>query len=215
MGKIVRSGTKANKVLTRLRLYGSSIEAGFRLQTVQGLNRPITSLEGYWQSDHYFKNIRKKLLEELVPLQIPSFPVCLNQSDTVAVHVRRTDYLAEERYGFLGIDYYREAILKMQSLITKPSFIFFSDDLEWCKNEFKEAGKRFFEEAGWEKDYLQLYAMSRCNHQIIANSSFSWWGAWLNNAENKIVIRPANPFKDKSLEYEAYYPKEWLSIQND
>lgn len=215
IAKIFRTGTKANTILSTLRLYGSTGENGFKIQTIRRQGRPFISLVGYWQSEYYFKDIREQLLQELKPLQIPSLPICIKLANTVAIHVRRADYLTEERYGFLGKSYYLDAIAKMKNLLTNPTFIFFSDDMEWCKNEFKESGNIFFDEAGWEKDYLQLYAMSQCRHQVIANSSFSWWGAWLNNNTNKIIIRPARPFKDNSLEHESYYPDDWISVNND
>ena len=93
-------------------------------------------------------------------------------------------------------------------------FIVFSDDLVWCKNKFNYNKFIFFEDENWSNDYLQLYLISKCNHQIIANSSFSWWGAWLNTYQNKIVIRPQQPFIDESLMNKFYYPKEWISINN-
>jgi hypothetical protein len=64
-------------------------------------------------------------------------------------------------------------------------------------------------------DYLQLYLMTKCHHQIIANSSFSWWGAWLNVHPEKIVIRPSAPFREKSLLYESHYPEDWVSIDHE
>jgi hypothetical protein len=215
IAKIFRSGTKANKFFSFLNLYGSAQENGFRKQRVAVGGRPLTSLIGYWQSDYYFKDIRSQLLIELKPLHTPRFPNWLEHADTVAVHVRRTDYLAEERYGFLGVNYYCAAIAKIKSLLPHSEFIFFSDDMDWCRSTFKEKGNIFFDEPGWEEDYLQLYAMSHCRHQVIANSSFSWWGAWLNSNDDKIIIRPAKPFRDHSLEHESYYPDDWISIDND
>lgn len=215
VAKIFRTGTKANKLFSSLGLLVTVAENGFRKQNISVGNKPLTSLIGYWQSDYYFKDIRAQLLKELTPVDIPGLPEWAALPNTVAVHVRRKDYLVEERYGFLGVNYYEHAIAQMQSILPDAKFIFFSDDLDWCRNAFKEGGNLFFDELGWEKDYQQLYLMSQCKHQIIANSSFSWWAAWLNNNENKIVIRPAKPFRDKSLEHESYYPDNWMSITND
>lgn len=215
IAKIFRTGTKANQFFSSLGFYGRIEEEGFRKQNISIGNKPLTSLIGYWQSDYYFKDIREQLLKELKPLHIPRLPGWFQDSKTIAVHVRRQDYLTEERYGFLGTNYYKEAIAKMKSMVINPVVIFFSDDMDWCRSTFKETGNIFFEEQDWKPDYLQLYLMSQCTHQVIANSSFSWWGAWLNNNDDKIIIRPANPFRDKSLEHESYYPDNWISIHND
>lgn len=215
VAKIFRTGAKANKIVSSLGLYRSVEENGFRKQNISVGGKVLTSLIGYWQSEYYFKDIRPQLLRELTPIDIPTMPGWVSLPNTVAVHVRRKDYLTEARYGFLGINYYKDAIAQMQSMLPGAIFIFFSDDMEWCRNAFKETGNIFFDEPGWEKDYLQLYVMSECKHQIIANSSFSWWGAWLNNNDNKIIIRPSKPFRDVSLEHELYYPDSWISIYND
>lgn len=214
IAKNFRVGTKANKILSSLGFYGRVEECDFKKQKIILGHKPFTSLIGYWQSDYYFKDIRPQLLKELTPIEILALPLCMALPNTVAVHVRRKDYLDEGRYGFIGINYYNKAMAKIQSIIADAKFIFFSDDLDWCKNSFDKSEHLFFNEPGWEKDYLQLYLMSQCKHQIIANSSFSWWGAWLNTNVEKMVIRPAEPFKDKSLLYESHYPAEWIAIEN-
>ena len=213
--KIFRTCTKANVILSKLRLYGTTEENGFSLQTLQIQSRPFISLIGYWQSEHYFKEIRQQLLQELKPVQIPVLPSFLKGGNTVAVHVRRTDYLTEPRYGFLGAIYYQTAMAMLKEKISNPLFIFFSDDIAWCKATFKNDRIIFCEDDEWNKDYLQLYLISKCAHQVIANSSFSWWGAWLNTNPQKIVIRPATPFKEKSLLYQYHYPAEWISVNNE
>lgn len=203
--------TKLNAFIDFFGLFVLLKEQGFVLHSsLRNKMRLFNTMEGYWQSDFYFKHIREELLSELTPERIPEVPPYFSDNETVAVHVRRTDYLKDDRYGFLGEGYYRDAIAFIRKKISNPLFVFFSDDLEWCKSQFKDLPVIFFADENWKEDYLQLHLMSLCRHQIIANSSYSWWGAWLNKNEDKIVIRPEKPFRDSSLCYEAYYPDEWI-----
>jgi hypothetical protein len=211
---LFRKNTKLNKIASSLFLAKQLEEQDFVLQDIDKRSGILTNLVGYWQSAHYFNDIRPQLLKELQPKQIPAYPAWLQQGITVAVHVRRTDYLQEKRYGFVGLSYYKTAMARMQELLSDPLFVFFSDDMKWCRENFAGSRYIFFEEANWSEDYLQLHLMSRCSHQVIANSSFSWWAAWLNEHPSKIVMRPAEPFLEKSLLYEAHYPAEWLAIEN-
>jgi hypothetical protein len=212
--KVFRKHTKLNTIFSTLRLYKSIEESDFTLQKIHDKTGILTSLIGYWQSSFYFNEIRKVLLNELTPIQLPSYPIWVHNKNTVAVHIRRTDYLEESRYGFLGLAYYQFALSVMKQKLSNPLFIIFSDDLNWCKKTFKDDSFVFFEDTNWAKDYLQLYLISKCAHQVIANSSFSWWGAWLNVNPNKIVIRPAKPFVDNKLLYESHYPQNWIVIDN-
>lgn len=206
--------TKLNIVLAALKGFSFIKENGFYIhENLRKECKLITTIEGYWQSADYFENIRNQLIKEIVPHDLPSLPDFIRETNTVAVHIRRTDYVKDERYGFLGLDYYNEAISYFKQKLNNPFFIFFSDDIDWCKNNFTDLEEAiFFEEKMWQNDFLQLFLMSKCKHQIIANSSFSWWGAWLNTNENKIIIRPKKPFNDDSLCYQNYYPVNWISL---
>ncbi len=207
--------SKLNKLLKKLNLFVNIYEEGFYVhQNLDSKFRMFTTLRGYWQSDRYFYKIRNQLLQEIVPEQLPPLPAYLNNDETVAVHIRRTDYLQDERYNFLGKAYYDAAIEEIKTRVHKPFFIFFSDDILWCRQNFAASGSLFCEEPEWQSDYLQLYLMAQCKHHIIANSSFSWWGAWLCANPGQIVIRPARPFKDESLLYENYYPEKWIAVEN-
>lgn len=212
--KIFSRNSKLNKIVLALHLYEQIEENGFVLQHIERKGGFLTSVTGYWQSARYFNDIRPLLVKEIIPLQIPPYPGWIKEHTTVAIHVRRTDYLKEYRYGFLGPLYYKRAISYMKSQLSNPLFVVFSDDMEWCRQEFKEDGFLFFDDISWQADYLQLHLMSKCTHQIIANSSFSWWGAWLNNRSDKIVLRPSAPFLEKKLLYEAHYPEAWIAINN-
>ncbi len=213
--KIFRRHTRVNKIFTAFSLHKDINEDKFSLRQLKNETGFLTSVDGYWQSAWYFNGIREILLKEFTPRHLPALPVWIAENNTVAVHVRRTDYLNENRYGFLGNRYYEVAMAMLKEKLTNPFFIFFSDDIEWCKTFFKDGRVIFCEDDQWNKDYLQLYLISKCAHQIIANSSFSWWGAWLNTNHEKIVIRPATPFKEKKLLYESHYPEEWIMVNND
>ena len=212
--KIFKKHTKLNKIFTAFSLHKDISEENFTLHQLKNKTGFLTSVNGFWQSAYYFNDIREILLKEFKPLQLPPLPGWAIENNTVAVHVRRTDYLTGKRYGFLGATYYEDSMALLKEKITDPLFVFFSDDIPWCKATFKNDRIIFCEEDHWDKDYLQLYLMSKCANQVIANSSFSWWGAWLNTNPGKIVIRPARPFKEKSLLYQSHYPEEWISIKN-
>lgn len=213
--KIFRKRTKLNRLVSATGIHKNIEETDFILQPIEKKTGLLTSIEGFWQSPQYFIAIRPLLLQEFAPLQAPPSPLWLHEENTVAVHVRRTDYLNEHRYGFIGEQYYRDAMALVKNKMVAPIFIFFSDDMMWCKETFRDEKIIFFEDAAWAEDYLQLYLMSKCAHQVIANSSYSWWAAWLNQNNDKMVIRPSAPFKEKALLYEAYYPEEWIAINNN
>ena len=212
--KVFQKGTKINRIISSLPLYDEIEEDGLRLQDLPEKLPLLSSISGYWQSEMYFKDIRQLLLQELTPKSLPAFPDWLSAENTVAVHIRRTDYLVENGFGSLKEAYYREAIAMIRRRTDNPVFVFFSDDLDWCRSNFQETGFLFCGDIDWQRDYLQLYLMSRCKHQIIANSSFSWWGAWLNASPSRLVIRPQKPFLDSSLQYESYYPTDWITCKN-
>ena len=202
--------------LHKMGLIRSVNENGFYVHDMSILNLKFFNfIEGYWQTQDYFNKIRNQILHELKPnikLEVPNF-ISLNNS--VAVHVRRTDYLKDDRYGFLGKKYYHDAMELMKRRYHDLTFIFFSDDINWCKIEFgNNLENVLYYSSEINNDCVQLYFMSKCKHQIIANSSFSWWAAWLNTNENKMVIRPVKPFNDHSLLYENHYPNDWIKIEN-
>ncbi len=205
---------RLNKLASAAHLHKRVDENGFVFQRVDEQLGVLSSLYGFWQSERYFSEIRETLLTELVPVRVPQYPAWLsNDVPVVAIHVRRTDYLNEPRYGFVGDDYYRKAIEFILGRAPNARFVVFSDDMSWCRATF-DNDFIFFDDPDWAPGYLQLHLMSRCTHQIIANSSFSWWGAWLNTNPQKMVMRPATPFREPSLLYEGHYPASWVAVDN-
>lgn len=156
-----------------------------------------TYFSGYWQNVYYIEAIEKVLRDKLKfrePLQGKNLE-CYERFkglNTVSVHVRRKDYLQNANLGGICTkSYYDEAISYMKEKLENLVFIFFSDDIEWCKREFGESTVNYY--VDWntgEDSFKDMQLMSYCNNNIIANSTFSWWGAWLNSNNDKIVIMP-------------------------
>ena len=151
-------------------------------------------LDGYWQNELYFSDIRELLLKELslnssINDLSCAYLECIKKSNSVSLHVRRGDYLNLKNINVLEVDYYMKAAEYIRKNVEKPTFYIFSDDLEWCKSTLAFLGDCIYvERTQTEIDDLKL--MSFCQHNIIANSSFSWWGAWLNQNPNKTVVAP-------------------------
>lgn len=158
-------------------------------------------LKGWFQDVRYFEAIRQKLLRELTPrkrIRISSeLRKMIQNRGSVAVHVRRGDYIKAGRV--LPMAYYARARKIVEQSVDDPLFLIFSDDYEWVKNNIKWGRSAVYvDEVCDLEDYEQLFLMSRCHSQIIANSTFSWWAAWLNQDSEKTVIVPerfvcANP----------------------
>jgi hypothetical protein len=162
-------------------------------------------LSGYWQSEKYFKEFEPKLRAQLTLKNNLSdsslrWKEKIQKDNSVAVHLRRGDYSSKSNYhsffGTLSIDYYKRAIHEIKNKIGDPKFFVFSDDIEWCKQNLTFlSDAEFVSHDSIVNASEDLILMSLCEHQIIANSTFSWWGAWLNANENKIVIAPIKWFQ--------------------
>lgn len=178
-------------------------------------------LYGYWQSEKYFinneKNIRKNF-QFKQPLIDKNLKISngIKNSNSVSLHIRRGDYLTDKKNLFVGvcsIDYYKKAISIISSKIKRPVFYIFSDDMEWVKKNFTiNFNFELIDHNNGYKNHFDLQLMSLCKHNIIANSSFSWWGAWLNSNTNKIVIAPQKWFQHGSLNTKDIIPNSWLKI---
>ena len=185
---------------------------------------PATSyLNGYWQSEKYFNSFRDKLtttitLTEALSEHGQAFDAMITSSNSVAIHVRRGDFIslksANHFHGFLEMDYYKPAIDLIKSKVNNPTFFIFSDDIEWCRTNFDFISLKEFVDgkALGISTHEELILMSHCKHTIIANSSFSWWGAWLNQNKDKLVIAPKNWFADKTIDTNDLIPSSWIKI---
>lgn len=170
---------------------------------------------GYWQSEVNFSNIFKLLRKEFQlksSVKKSKFSSLINKRDCVSVHIRRGDYAHNESikafHGLLPKTYYLNAMNLMVELVSTPLFIIFSDDIDWVKNNFQISFDYvIFDDLSYS-DSEVLIIMSKCKHQIIANSTFSWWAAWLNTNKGKIIIAPKKWFS-KNLRPENLIPKKW------
>ncbi|MGY3054254.1 hypothetical protein ACVWYG_002460 [Pedobacter sp. UYEF25] len=172
---------------------------------------------GYWQDPRYFSEIEAEIREDLqfkLPLnpKNQSFLENIKLVNSVSIHVRRGDYLNEELLGGMcSVDYYLKGMALMNAKIDHPIFFIFSDDIAWCKKNLIANSTLIFIEGNHNSEsYIDMQLMSNCKHNIIANSSFSWWGAWLNNNPEKIVIGPKKWIDDDSPN--CIMPKKWIKL---
>ncbi len=179
---------------------------------------PFVKYNGYWQSEDYFKPIEQIVREtfvfqeELISKKTKEEAYLLDNSNSVAIHVRRGDYLNKlDLYGLCSKAYYDEAITHIRERVPNPNLVFFSDDINWVKEHINCAGATYVDWNTSIDSWQDMYLMSCCKHNIIANSSFSWWGAWLNTNKDKIVIAP-EPWVNFSRDYDIV-PKEWIRIK--
>ncbi|UBK78245.1 alpha-1,2-fucosyltransferase [Clostridium perfringens] len=172
-------------------------------------------LNGYWQNEVYFKEISAIIRKEFVLKDISNikemdiYKVIVN-SNSISIHVRRGDYLTKNNkdlYGVCSLEYYKKSIEFMKKKVINPTFLVFSDDIEWAKENFNFKENFIFIDKELF-DYEELYLMSKCKHNIIANSSFSWWAAWLNNNKEKIVVAPEK-WTISLTQSQQIVPKSW------
>jgi hypothetical protein len=190
----------------------------------EGLNQaPMDAyLVGYWQSEKYFKSIesaiRKNFSFKLPMSQLnQNIANLITKSNAVSLHVRRGDYATNASalavHGLCTIKYYQEAIQLIAQQVKKPHFFIFSDDLLWVKGNLRiNYPTTYVDHNTGAESYNDMRLMSLCKHHIIANSSFSWWGAWLNTNSDKIVVRPQNWFSDINKNTKDLLPDSWISL---
>jgi hypothetical protein len=177
---------------------------------------------GTWQSESFFENAKNEVRnafifnEDLLSAETRKLKTEITASNSVSIHVRRGDYLsAQYANGFAGIctlDYYQKAVEtiteKRQNQVLK--FFIFTDDAEWVQQNFNIENAVYVTNNTGVDSWQDMYLMSCCKDNIIANSSFSWWGAWLNANPIKIVIAPERWWR--SFEKDDVVPHEWIRI---
>jgi hypothetical protein len=181
-----------------------------------------TYLDGYWQSERYFDDIADAIRRDATPRTSPTLQdqrvgsAISAASAAVSVHVRRGDYVslkaAADFHGTCSANYYRAALTAIASHVRDPHFFVFSDDLEWARRNIEPPGPVVHvDHNGPATAFQDLRLMSSCDHHIIANSSFSWWGAWLNASADKIVVAPKVWFAD-ARPTPALLPRSWIRL---
>lgn len=179
-------------------------------------------LEGYWQTEQYFKRI-EPILQKDFSLKITLGTIIHEMSErivqdgnAVSVHVRRGDYVTDpetnKTHGVCTIDYYERALEKMMQNIDNVKFFIFSDDPNWVKENISLDAPSYCVSDHGLKNYEEQYLMSLCRHHIIANSSFSWWGAWICSNPEKIIIAPKKWFNRSEINTNDLIPKSWIRL---
>lgn len=181
-------------------------------------------LRGYWQSERYFSSYEAEIRSVLrfktpVPIVRKWIVDNINTSNSVSIHIRRTDFLDTEGqalYSEITLAYYQRAVTFLKNKVTNPHLFVFSDDIEWTKNHIKFDLPTIFIDPLEGQDFEDLRLMSLCKFHITANSTFSWWGAWLAVFKNKIVIAPGKWFNPKhpTQKDDDLIPKSWVRISN-
>ena len=174
---------------------------------------------GYFQNESYFKEFRSEILKEFTlktKLNEHNTEMLqqIKQTNSVSVHVRRGDYLnLENIFSSCSLDYYQKSIEYIVSKIKNPHFYLFSNDIEWVtKNLRIDYPFTIVDINDADTGYYDLELMKNCKHNIIANSSFSWWGAWLNENPNKIVVTPKEWYVNKKYGTSDINCVEWVKI---
>jgi hypothetical protein len=218
--------SKLNKIKKKLGFNYPKIfeEFSYDFQPKALLLKAPVYLKGYYQSYKYFQ-AHQDLVASLF-----SFPVTtldsinlallekIKNGNTISVHIRRGDYVSDKKtqefHGNCTLDYYLEAISLFASQNSDFELIFFSDDSEWAKKQFENLpySKTFVDHNNDEHSWKDMFLMRSCKHNIIANSSFSWWAAWLNENPNKTVIAPKKWFAAIEKTPNDLIPPQWIRL---
>ena len=180
-------------------------------------------LMGYWQSFRYFDSIRKELINEIRPINqlSPLYQIYLKKIQgclSAMIHIRRGDYVnlpvATKAHGFLGLEYYQNGMRLLLESDVHTHFFVFSDDLDWAKANLPYQEKITYIETTDEKTapIQELFLMTQCQRHLIANSSLSWWSAWLSISQNPRVIAPKRWTNDVDKEWDDLLPSHWQRI---
>jgi len=178
-------------------------------------------LAGYWQSEQYFREAAPAIHADFTFKSLPAnrnaeLAEQIGQVNAVSLHVRRGDYVNNPKtnvvHGVCSLDYYRDAVQHVSSRVENPCFFIFSDDIPWVKEHLKmDLPCQYVDHNCGAESYNDMRLMSLCRHHIIANSSFSWWGAWLNQNPGKIVVAPKKWFaNDKNVN--DLFPDGWVIL---
>ena len=184
-----------------------------------------TLIEGYWQSEKYFIDQQAVIREKYIfkpHITDQNFKILTEiiNSNSVSVHIRRGDFaensVINNIHGLVDKEYYERSISYILRKIDNPVFFFFSDDMGWVKSNFSFLTENyitfFINHNIGDKAYEDLRLMSNCKHNIIANSSFSWWGAWLNKNPDKVVTAPVCWYRNFLIDTKDLIPNEWVRL---
>lgn len=192
-------------------------ESGCRYQSLKDVVDGDV-VDGYRQSEKYFGSIRRALLGIFVPKPVLDgrfyefHDKLLHDENSVAIHIRRGDYtnpVQRQYHGLMGLDYYERALNYIRGVVEYPSVYVFSDDPSWVQKNYHLTN---YEHVDVHQEASNIFLMSLCRHHIIANSSFSWWGAWLGEVNNHIVVAPEHWFDQGPKDTEDIVPDWWVKL---
>jgi Glycosyl transferase family 11. len=201
------------------------IEKNFRYQSFIFNKGQNAYYEGYWQTEKYFSVYCNEILSafQFVPKVSARTEKVVNMDCIkTSIHVRRGDYLNYKGFDVCGKDYYEKAMQVILKTYPEGKFICFSDDIKWCKDNLLYDDIIYVDWNTGFNSWEDMYIMSKCNNNIIANSSFSWWGAWLNGSINKIILAPETWCDTTKITNKHYIydftdilPDSWIKIGNE
>ncbi len=215
----------AGRFLRKFLGYRIYRESGFQHQEIRIEPRLTSYFSGYWQSYRYIESIRELLLKEFslrdpTPEKCLPFASMIESSNSVAIHIRRGDYVSNPEtnsyHGTCSEEYYREALQRVKSAIQDPHYFVFSDEIEWCKSNLSIFGPldrvTFVDCNTSDQGFLDIFLMSKCRAHIIANSSLSWWSAWLAHDRLLEPIAPRKWFNKEDIDTSDLCPPDWIRI---
>lgn len=178
-----------------------------------------TMIAGYFQSEQYFPGMADALRQEFVPIA-PLSPLnehyaeLARNTESVMIHVRRGDYVTNVQtltiHGVCSVDYYRAAIAAIREQVTTPRFFVFANDMHWARDNLPLGQDAVFVAENSQAPEVDIHLMAQCRHHVIANSTFSWWGAFLSKGPNKIVIAPQPWFDSQKIVEKDLIPNNWI-----
>lgn len=197
-------------------------ELRFRFDSRLGRVPDNVCLEGFWQSEKYFIRISDIIRQEFTPRgSLEGINARLAErivaTDSVSLHIRRGDYVsnpaAMSYHGCCSLEYYARALAQIGRRVARPHLFVFSDDPAWAAAHLSPPmPTTFVDNNDADSGQNDLELMRRCRHNIIANSSFSWWGAWLNEQTDKTVIAPLRWFREPGVDSRDLIPESWLML---
>jgi hypothetical protein len=197
-------------------------EPHFQFDPTIAMLRPPVYLDGYWQSEKYFCDCAATLRSELTasaPFEAANAAISarIDAVTAVSLHVRRGDYADDPKtnryHGTCSLDYYRRAIDHIVARVGSTHVFVFSDDPPWTRANLRvDAPATFVDVNSADRGFRDIQLMSRCRHHVVANSSFSWWGAWLNPSPEKIVVAPKRWFNADGIDSRDLVPAAWVRL---
>ncbi len=197
-------------------------EAHFHYDPALAAAQPPAYVVGYWQSERYFADHVAQIRRDFTPRaplerENARLADVISGSNAVSLHVRRGDYVSDAKtqavHGVCGLDYYARAMARIEAQVLRPHYIVFSDDPDWTRANLTSAHPMTFVTANPpERGFRDIQLMSLCHHHIIANSSFSWWGAWLNARADKLVVAPEQWFASGGKDARDLVPSAWVRV---